>query len=518
MIVRKPYAFLIKNFKKIHIFMFILCAYIYYKTVSLSSFIREFMDLFSYDSYNEPISKYTGFLPIFCILLLIASSVALIILLKHKNKPWKMYLILAAEYTALLIAFAFTASYFNSYSGSLETTGIRALRDIVFILTIPQYAVFIILGIRILGVDLNKFDFKSDSEYLELSDSDREEVEISLNLDKDSVKRTYRKLKRNLGYFYKEHRLVINIVILLLVAVIAYKSYVYIFITNKSYKQGDIINTNGYSLKINNSYYTDKDYKGDIVETNNSFVILDVTIKNNAKKRKVNFNRFHIMNRTYNHSPTNKTYETAFKDLGTTIEDLTLSSGEEKTLLLIYKVSAKEELDKFVLYYQELNGNDKHLRKIKLKLNNLSKINQEKPVELGDVMTIDTPTMDEEFIFDEITITDTVSYGRKVCDNDSCQVKEYQTSPVKGYKILKIEFSSNDFSGKDMIDFLSDYGKISYIDNSKTRKGLKIKNALDTLNYYGKYVYLKVPDNLATANEIKLIITARNNQYIYKLK
>ncbi len=518
MIVRKPYAFLIKNFKKIHIFMFILCAYIYYKTVSLSSFIREFMDLFSYDSYNEPISKYTGFLPIFCILLLIASSVALIILLKHKNKPWKMYLILAAEYTALLIAFAFTTSYFNSYSGSLETTGIRALRDIVFILTIPQYAVFIILGIRILGVDLNKFDFKSDSEYLELSDSDREEVEISLNLDKDSVKRTYRKLKRNLGYFYKEHRLVINIVILLLVAVIAYKSYVYIFITNKSYKQGDIINTNGYSLKINNSYYTDKDYKGDIVETNNSFVILDVTIKNNAKKRKVNFNRFHIMNRTYNHSPTNKTYETAFKDLGTTIEDLTLSSGEEKTLLLIYKVSAKEELDKFVLYYQELNGNDKHLRKIKLKLNNLSKINQEKPVELGDVMTIDTPTMDEEFIFDEITITDTVSYGRKVCDNDSCQVKEYQTSPVKGYKILKIEFSSNDFSGKDMIDFLSDYGKISYIDNSKTRKGLKIKNALDTLNYYGKYVYLKVPDNLATANEIKLIITARNNQYIYKLK
>lgn len=518
MIVRKPYAFLIKNFKKIHIFMFILCAYIYYKTVSLSSFIREFMDLFSYDSYNEPISKYTGFLPIFCILLLIASSVALIILLKHKNKPWKTYLILAAEYTALLIAFAFTASYFNSYSGSLETTGIRALRDIVFILTIPQYAVFIVLGIRILGVDLNKFDFKSDAEYLELSDSDREEVEISIDLDKDSLKRSYRKLKRNLGYFYKEHRLAVNTVILLLVAFIAYRSYVFIFITNKSYKQGDIINTNGYTLKINNSYYTDKDYKGDTIENNNSFVILDVTIKNNAQKRKVNFNRFHIMNRTNNHSPTNKTYETSFKDLGTTIEDLTLSSGEERNLLLIYKVSEKEEINRFVLYYQELNGNNKHLRKIKLKLNDLSKITKQSEIDLGDVMTIDTPTMDEEFILDEMTITDTVSYGRNVCNNEICQVKEYQTSPVKGYKVLKLEFSSNDFSGKDMIDFLSDYGKISYIDNSKTKKGLKIQNALDTLNYYGKYVYLKVPDNLAEANEIKLIITARNNQYIYKLK
>ena len=64
-----------------------------------------------------------------------------------------------------------------------------------------------------------------------------------------------------------------------------------------------------------------------------------------------------------------KTYETSFKDLGTTIEDLTLSSGEERNLLLIYKVSEKEEINRFVLYYQELNGNNKHLRKIKLKLN-----------------------------------------------------------------------------------------------------------------------------------------------------
>ena len=87
MIIRKPYAFLIKHFRKIHIFMFLLCAYIYYKTIKLSSFINEFMDLFSYDSYNEPISKYTGFLPMLALILLIAASVSLIVLLKHKDKP-----------------------------------------------------------------------------------------------------------------------------------------------------------------------------------------------------------------------------------------------------------------------------------------------------------------------------------------------------------------------------------------------------------------------------------------------
>ena len=519
MIVRKPYAFLIKNFKKIHIFMFILCAYVYYKCITLSSFIKEFMDLFTYDVNNEPISTYTGFFPVLCLLLIIASSVALVILLKYKNKPWKIYLLLAIEYTALLIAFSFVASYFNSYTGAVESTGIRALRDIIFLLTLPQYAVFVILAIRILGVDLNKFDFKADAEYLELAEGDREEIEISIDVDKDSIKRLYRKLKRNLGYFYKEHSLPVNITLALLLIFIMYKSYVFIFITNKSYKQGDLINTNGYTIKINNSYYTDKDYKGDKVSEGNSFVILDITIKNNAQKRKINFNRFHVMNRTNNHSPTNRTYETSFKDLGTTIDDLTLSNGQERNLLLIYKASEKEEINRFVLYYQELSGNEKHLRKIKLKLRDLSKVTQNDPIEIGDIMNIKVSNEELEFALDNMTITDTATYGKNVCQNGFCQVKEYTSKAVKGYKVLKMEFASNDFGGEDMIDFLTSYGKISYIvDNGKTRKGLRIKNALEISKYYGKYVYIRVPDDIVNAKNIKLIITVRNNQYTYKLK
>ena len=119
MIIRKPYAFLIKNFKKIHIFMIILCAYIYYKTITLSSFVNEFLDLFTYDVYNEPISKYTGFFSVLFLLLIIASSIALMILLKHKNKPWKLYFLLAIEYTGLLIVFGLLTSFFNAYSGGL---------------------------------------------------------------------------------------------------------------------------------------------------------------------------------------------------------------------------------------------------------------------------------------------------------------------------------------------------------------------------------------------------------------
>ena len=61
MVIRKPYAFLIKNFKKIHIFLFLLCAFIYYKVLQVNEFVSEFMQLGSYDSYNEPIARYINF-------------------------------------------------------------------------------------------------------------------------------------------------------------------------------------------------------------------------------------------------------------------------------------------------------------------------------------------------------------------------------------------------------------------------------------------------------------------------
>ena len=56
----------------------------------------------------------------------------------------------------------------------------------------------------------------------------------------------------------------------------------------------------------------------------------------------------------------------------------------------------KEDVNRFVLYYQELQGNNKHLRKIKLKLNNLSKIKENEEIELGDVSTIQLSSEEKE--------------------------------------------------------------------------------------------------------------------------
>ena len=61
---------------------------------------------------------------------------------------------------------------------------------------------FLILFIRITGLDLNKFGFKNDKEFLELEQADREEFEVSVNIDKDAFKRGYKKVLRLIRYFY----------------------------------------------------------------------------------------------------------------------------------------------------------------------------------------------------------------------------------------------------------------------------------------------------------------------------
>lgn len=517
MIIRKPYAFLIKHFKKIHIFLLILCGYIYYKNMQLRGFINEFISLGTYDAYNEPITKYVSFLVIISMLLVIIGSVTLVILLRHKEKPWKLYILPIVEYTVMLIAFIVAKNFFNSYTGGVETTVARAVRDILFITSILEYPVIAIILMRIIGLDLHKFNFTMDKEYLELDSKDREELEININIDKESFKRGYKRLLRNINYVYQEHKLICNIIILILFIILAKNTYTYIFVTHKAYKQGDVLNANGYTITINNSYYTDKDYKGDIISKKSDFIVLDLTIKNNAESREIDLNKFHIMNGINNYITTNKTYETEFKDYGKTYQTKELKRDETINFIMIFKVDKNLRTNRFVLYYQEITGANPYLRKIKLNINDVSQIKTHETINIPDDMTFEVLNKKETVNFEDVEILPSIDYTHRICTTTSCGTKKTTYTAKSGYTILKISFSSTDYEGKDMIDFSTEYGKIKYIDSKNKERVLEVKNPIDKV-YYGKYLYITVPDDIINAKTIEIEYTVRNNKYIYKLR
>ena len=197
------------------------------------------------------------------------------------------------------------------------------------------------------------------------------------------------------------------------------------------------------------------------------------------------------MNGVNNYTPTEKTYETEFKDLGKAYDSVTLKSGEESRMLLIYKVDKKLSVNRFVLYYQELEYNSRNLRKIKLKINDLSKIVTMKTLDLGESITMNLNNDEENINFESYEVVDEFSYDYKTCRTDNCTGTQATYKSPAGYKVIVIPFGSDTYEGKDMASLVANQGKIVYQNSKGKNKTIEIENALNR-TYYGKYVYITI--------------------------
>lgn len=514
MIIRKPYAFLIKNFKKIHIFLLILSIYVAYKLIGVSNFVNEFMRLGTYDLFADPITNHITWLTTLSIFLLIVGSTAILFLLNHKKKPWKLYLVPIIEYFALFLVLSIIKGFFNQYSSDVATTDLRMSRDLLMIFVVLQLPVIGIYAMRVFGLDIKKFNFNIDQEFLELSEEDREEIEIGINIDKDSITRGYKRFKRNLNYFYQEHKTICKISILLFVVIGGFLVYKSIFVTNKSYKEGQYYNVNGYSFRVNKTYFTDKDYTGNIISPKSNFIVIDLTIKNYSEPREVYLENFHLKNATKDYITTRKVFAKEFQDLGSTLDKTRkLKRDEEIDCIIIYKVDKILDKNRFVLYYQESSG---YLRKIKLNVNDLSTIT-DKDLKLGEEIDLGFKNNNDIIAFDDYRISEEEEYTTRECSTNGCDAERNTLNIDGDSRILKIEFASEEWDAKNMIDFLTQYGKLIYKDSNDKVGTLDIVNPISK-TYYGKTVFLKVPVVLNDAKEINIDLVVRNKHYTYKLK
>ena len=513
MIIRKPYAFLIKNFKKIHVVLLLLILFVAYRLFDVSSFVGEFMDFGIYDSYNNSISRHITFLLQMALILIVIGCCALILLLRHKKKPWKAYLIPLVEYFALIFVLSMVKGFFNSYTDGVSSTDLRMSRDLLMIFLIAQLPAIGIFIMRTFGLDINKFSFNTDEEFLELSEADREEIEVRLDIDKNTIKRTFRRLFRNIGYVYKEHKLICNTIIGLILIVIIYNVYALVFITNKSYKQGEEYNANGYTITVKDAYYTNKDGSGNVISDKSYFVVVDLSITNNIEKRKVDMNNFHLKSGTSDYTTTTKMYESEFSDFGECVDSvLELRRGGTLNTIIVYKVS-KNNNSNFALYYQEKNNNNT-LRKIKLNLKDVSKIKKAIKYKIGDNIKINAYNLKDTITFDDFLISNTATYTTRSCSGGDCSSVEKSFNANEGENILKISFGSVGLESKNLIDFLNKYGKIIYKDSEGIMQEISIESALDR-SYMGKYVYIKIPSDISSNSNFKIRITLRDNRYDY---
>lgn len=510
MILRKPYAFLIQYFQRIHLILLGLSFYIFYKTSALRSFVSEFIRTESYNTELESINGYIGFLPVFVIIVCLVVFLILMVLLRHKKKPWKTYLLPFFDYVFLLVVMMYIRNFFMTYNDISDITKIMAGRDLLFIAYLPQFVVILLLIIRMIGIDLKKFGFQNDEEYLEIKEEDREEFEINFEFDKDKIKRLYNKLIRSLKYLYFEHKFVVNTIASIIIVVLIGYTYYYFGILHKIYKENETFQSNFYQMTVKDSYITNRKDNGDLIDKDYSYVIVKLSVKNLAGKRKMYIDRFHLVNRS-NEGERVPQYQTYFSAYGKVYDNSSFDYNETKDFILIYRVDKNWKNRYYTLYYQGLD-NSFLLRKVKLKLNDYQKITKGLETNMNEKLSID----DKDFTITNYLVGDNAIYYSYKCLPNGCSVLE---DTVSSYNkaILQIDYVSDYFDSKLFVDFSTKYAKIRYEDKGGTSSEIDCVDAIGK-DYTGNSLYFKVPLTLKDANKIDLIYTVDGKRYIYHLK
>lgn len=522
MILRKPYAFLIKHFQKINLALLLLASFVIYKHLTFLGMTREYIATKYYSPIASPMSSFASFSLYFAIAAIIIICGILIYLLYYKKKPVIVYGLIILEYLAVIFAFSFGASYFNEVGFNvINLQQALLVRDILFIVSLPQYIILIILAIRSLGLDLKKFGFREDEEYLDINEEDREEFEVEVGFDINNVKRTVRQKLRFLKYFILEYKVILLIIVGVLGLVGGYFGYKYGYVENRVYQMGEVFSANSYQLKINRMYFTDKDFAGNVINAEGrKYIVLDFNVTNMTNEvLTLDTGKFILTaNRRY-YVPI-QTHNQYFTDLGKGYQNQSLKPKEEYNYLLIYEIKPEDFGSIYTLFYQEVLGANKlKLRQINTSLTDLSMYDEIVEKEIGQPLEIDF--YDEattKFTITSYQIANNINYLYTSCYVWDCRVYEgnIDSSLYSGNSsVLKISYSGDQI-GLTLSNFFVKQAKIIYmVDGEEKKAPLRLPLSRE---WKGKYTYHLVPKEVETSSIVKLEFVVRDKAYHYILK
>ena len=140
MIVKKPYAFLIKHFKLIHLLLSLLMILVIIKSRNIYLFFNDYVKN-GYYTYIDNIAKsYVSGYIFLAIVFIVMLTTFVYLLMRWKKKSRKFYLSVFVFYVVLVAGLLLFYNVFNNLTvNPLDTREIRAYRDIALLIYLPQY-------------------------------------------------------------------------------------------------------------------------------------------------------------------------------------------------------------------------------------------------------------------------------------------------------------------------------------------------------------------------------------------
>lgn len=529
LILKKPYAFLIKNFRIIHALIFIMMMYILTKSISIYSFFNDYATKHYYTQLVNLVNNYINLRMFIVLILILILSIIIYYLLSIKNKNRKTYFFICAYY---ILLFAYFLYYRNIFIGLedkvLSTETVRVFRDISLIALIPQVILLFIIVLRMLGFNIRQFEFKSDLEDLQIDKSDYEEIEVTLGKNNYKYARFFRKSIRYLKYFLAENKFFVTIIVSVIVLSLGIIFYVNIKVTNVVTFENQDVYVGTLWYNVEKSYITNTSMNGATLDK--YYVLIKIIIDNKTK------NKYELSRELFRLNVNDAllipifNINKEFIDFGEIYKPMDILGEETKEVIVIFQIN-KEDINKE--YSLKINSAentaisqsaDKY-KDIIIKptnFNNSTEINNYAlPVTIDFNGSILEKT---SFNISSYFIDDNFKERIKNCINNKCYDKTVLIKPNNENKaILKLKTNlivDDNIYMKKYLDssssLLEYYGKINYryLGDNYESNLIKIINS----NIDNSYSYLEVPKNVLEADKIELIINVRGKIYSIVLK
>ena len=536
MILRKPYAFLIKHFKLIHLVLALPLIYIVRKTHLVVNFFRTYVSNgYTYQTGSDVSGIYINWLLFLSILVIIFSIVSIYFLLRYKEKPIKMYVVMLIYYVVL---FGMLIWYSNIISNMaievLSAKAARLYRDISLLIYLPQYIFIVFTLLRATGFNIKQFNFQSDLKEMQITSEDNEEVEVGFELDTYKTKRFLRRYKREFMYYLIENKLIISVIL-----IVTMFSLILVFYKTRSnyditYSQNKSFQHQMFTINIKDSIISNLSYNGEKIDNRYYYLTLKTYVKNNsAKSVKLDYDNFviNLGKKTLKPVLDRSTY---FLDYANPYYGDYLKSGEEKEVALVYRLE-KEEINKnFKLKLLSSFNSDNEKLVTKYAIVNLT------PVILEDVINLSTVSGGTKLVLNNTNVGNTIislsnpvvtksyvyEYTECKSENDCRTVKDIanidytKSSNTSTLIVFDYDFdldkeTTYGKSSKNDLNFFDDFASVKAVTNGITRE----YNAINVTpkNLTNKLI-LQINGDITESSDLDLYITIRNKRYTIDLK
>ena len=530
MIIKKPYAFLIKYFKIIHLVLVVPMVYLLYVFKDISSFLKAYDNNLTTTTANAA-GNYITLFTYLAILALLIVNIVIMSLMKSKRKSTKYYVICTLYYIYLLASTIVFYATFNAIDkGTPDTTLIGFVSSLSVITLIPSYILIVAQLVQASGFNVKTFRFDKTMD-LQITDEDEEEVELKFLKNDGVAKRNIVHSLRELKYYALENKGIFTLIGIILGIVIIVALYMEFEVYNKRYNLYQAFALDSFTMTMKESYLTNVDYSGKEIEEGKYFLAIKIAIYNKtldpASVSKENFRIYfddEIIYPSYDRS-------SRFIDIGKNYQGGVIQPQTGNDYVLVYELTEKQLKNKYKMkILSSLKQKPGKLipsyKIINIKPTNIISSEKLKDGKIGQKINLSKTFLgDTNYTLRSITYTTNYLYEYKQCSEymDCIDKKSsVQAQPGKILLVIKdsIDWDQNTSYYKlDKRDMYKDFVTLEYefttSNNKKLNYSVRLENVTPTTLNTAK-IY-EVGNLVARSHDVKLKFKIRNTSFYINL-